>query len=299
MIPEIDMRKVVAYGKSKNIGVWLYVNHHALEKQASELFPTLEEWGIAGVKFGFVQFKTHRWATWVHDLVKLAARYHLMVNIHDEFRPSGFSRTYPNLLTQEGICGNEEFPDATHNTILPFTRMINGAADYTICYYDKRLKTTHAHQLAASVIFYSPLMTLFWYDRPSFYSGEKEVEFFETLPTVFDDTKVISGEPGKSAIIARRSADEWFVGGITNNKGSDETVKLNFLEKGKEYLARIYTDGDVDIKSKTSVRCTYVRIDSSQTLHFKLKPSGGVAIHILPLLKSEWGKYTKYKGRTI
>lgn len=299
VIPEIDMRKVVAYGKSKNIGVWLYVNHHALEKQALELFPTLEEWGIAGVKFGFVQFKTHRWATWVHDLVKLAARYHLMVNIHDEFRPSGFSRTYPNLLTQEGICGNEEFPDATHNTILPFTRMINGAADYTICYYDKRLKTTHAHQLAASVIFYSPLMTLFWYDRPSFYSGEKEVEFFETLPTVFDDTKVISGEPGKSAIIARRSADEWFVGGITNNKGSDETVKLNFLEKGKEYLARIYTDGDVDIKSKTSVRCTYVRIDSSQTLHFKLKPSGGVAIHILPLLKSEWGKYTKYKGRTI
>lgn len=63
-----------------------------------------------------------------------------MMNIHDEFRPSGFSRTYPNLLTQEGILGNEEFPDATHSTILPFTRMINGAADYTICYYDKRLK---------------------------------------------------------------------------------------------------------------------------------------------------------------
>lgn len=89
----------------------------------------------------------------MHDLVKLAAENQLMVNIHDEYRPSGFSRTYPNLLTQEGIRGNEEFPDATHNTILPFTRLISGAADYTICYYDKRLKTTHAHQLAASVIF--------------------------------------------------------------------------------------------------------------------------------------------------
>lgn len=97
-----------------------------------------------------------------------------MMNIHDEFRPSGFSRTYPNLLTQEGILGNEEFPDATHNTILPFTRMINGAADYTICYFDKRLKTTHAHQLAASLVFYSPLQTIFWYDKPSFIMANRK-----------------------------------------------------------------------------------------------------------------------------
>ena len=115
----------------------------------------------------------------MHDLVKLAAENQLMVNIHDEYRPSGFSRTYPNLLTQEGIRGNEEFPDATHNTILPFTRLISGAADYTICYYDKRLKTTHAHQLAASVIFYSPLQTLFWYDKPSFYNNEPEITFLK------------------------------------------------------------------------------------------------------------------------
>lgn len=105
------------------------------------------------MKSGFVQYASHRWATWLHDMVRLAAENKLLINIHDEFRPSGFSRTYPNLLTQEGIRGNEEFPDATHNTILPFTRMINGAADYTICYFDKRLKNTHAHQLAASLIF--------------------------------------------------------------------------------------------------------------------------------------------------
>jgi len=99
----------------------------------------LREWGIVGVKSGFVQYASHRWATWMHDMVRLAAENHLLMNIHDEYRPSGFSRTYPNLLTQEGICGNEEFPDATHNVTLPFTRMINGAADYTICYFDKRL----------------------------------------------------------------------------------------------------------------------------------------------------------------
>lgn len=113
------MPRVVAYGKEKGVGIWVYVNQHALMKQARELFPILRQWGIVGVKSGFVQYASHRWATWLHDLVRLAAENHLMMNIHDEFRPSGFSRTYPNLLTQEGICGNEEFPDATHNTILP------------------------------------------------------------------------------------------------------------------------------------------------------------------------------------
>ena len=198
VVDKLDMPRVVAYGKEKGVGIWVYVNQHALMKQARELFPILREWGIVGVKSGFVQYASHRWATWLHDLVRLAAENHLMMNIHDEYRPSGFSRTYPNLLTQEGICGNEEFPDATHNVTLPFTRMINGAADYTICYFDKRLKTTHAHQLAASLVFYSPLQTIFWYDKPSFYHGEPEVEWFENLQTVFDDTKVLDGTPGKN-----------------------------------------------------------------------------------------------------
>ncbi len=134
VVDKVDMERVIAHGKEKGVGVWLYVNQHALMKQMDELFPLLHKWGVAGVKSGFVQYASHRWATWLHDMVRKAADNKLMMNIHDEFRPSGFSRTYPNLLTQEGICGNEEFPDATHNTILPFTRMLNGAADYTICY---------------------------------------------------------------------------------------------------------------------------------------------------------------------
>lgn len=294
----IDMKRVVDYGKEKGIGVWLYVNHHALEKQAQQIFPLFKEWGVAGVKFGFVPFKTHRWATWMHDLVRLAAENNLMVNIHDEYRPSGFSRTYPNLLTQEGIRGNEEFPDATHNTVLPFTRMLSGAGDYTICYYDKRLVTTHAHQLAASLIFYSPLQTLFWYDTPSKYGKEPEVEFFENLPAAFDDTKVISGEPGKSAVIARQKGEEWFIGAITNNEGSIENIPLNFLEKGQSYIARIYTD-DESIATQTQVRCTYLQVDASQTLRFNLKPSGGVAIQLIPANGKALKLYKKYRGQLL
>ena len=93
--------------------------------------------------------------------------------------------------------------------------MINGAADYTICYFDKRLKTTHAHQLAASLVFYSPLQTIFWYDKPSFYHGEPEMEWFENLQTVFDDTKVLDGAPGKNITMARRKGQEWFLGAMT------------------------------------------------------------------------------------
>ncbi len=108
--------------------------------------------------------------------------------------------------------------------------MINGAADYTICYYDKRLKNTHAHQLAASLVFYSPLMTIFWYDRPQFYNGEPEIEWFENLQTVFDESHVLDGMPGKNITMARRKGKEWFVGMLTNNEGSAETLDCAFLD---------------------------------------------------------------------
>ncbi len=299
VVSKLDMPRVITYGKEKGVGVWVYVNQHALMKQMRELFPLLHKWGVVGVKSGFVQYASHRWATWLHDMVRLAAENKLLINIHDEFRPSGFSRTYPNLLTQEGIRGNEEFPDATHNTILPFTRMINGAADYTICYFDKRLKNTHAHQLAASLIFYSPLQTIFWYDRPSFYQGEPEIEWFENLQTVFDDTKVLEGAPGKHITMARRKGNEWFVGALTNNEGSAQSVNLSFLDKGKTYLARIYTDGGDKIKTRTQVKCTRLLVDSSQIMQFALKPGGGAAIQLVPVTDQEIKEYKKYKGQVL
>lgn len=299
VVAKLDMPRVIAYGKEKGVGIWVYVNQHALMKQAKELFPLLHQWGIVGVKSGFVQYASHRWATWVHDLVRLAAENHLLMNIHDEFRPSGFSRTYPNLLTQEGICGNEEFPDATHNVTLPFTRMINGAADYTICYFDKRLKTTHAHQLAASLVFYSPLQTIFWYDKPSFYQGEPEIEWFDNLQTVFDDTKVLDGAPGKNITMARRKGEDWFVAAMTNNNGSKENISLSFLDKDKTYLASIYTDGGDKVKTRTGVACTYLLADASMTMKFDLKPSGGAAIRFVPVNGKEAKKTKKYNGKIL
>lgn len=274
---DLNMQEIISYASSKGIGVWIYVNQRALCQQLDELLPLYKKWGIKGIKFGFVQIGNQLWTTWLHDAVKKCAEYGLMVDIHDEYRPTGFSRTYPNLLTQEGIRGNEEMPDATHNTILPFTRFLAGPADYTICYYNKRIKNTHAHQLALSVVFYSPLQFFYWYDSPALYKGEAEIEFFDQVKTVWDDSKVIDGEIGEYIITARRSGDDWFLGAITNTKARQINVPTTFLEKGKKYMAHIYED-DETIDSPTHVRVTTKKIMGGETLQFALKASGGVAV---------------------
>ena len=285
-ISRLDMPEVCRYARSKGVGVWLYVNQHALMKQARELFPLLREWGVVGVKSGFVQYASHRWSTWLHDLVRLAAENHLMMNIHDEYRPTGFSRTYPNLLTQEGICGNEEFPDADHDTTLPFTRMLAGAADYTICYYDPRLRNTHGHQLAASMIYYSPLVTLFWYDRPQLSHDEPELTWFDQLPTTWDETRVLSGQPGDHIVMARRKGDTWRVAVMGNNEARQLTVDLgSLLDMGKSYRLTLYED-DPTVETATHIRVsqrTLKRLTPKKArLGLGLQARGGATIVIDP-----------------
>ena len=290
------MQEVVRYAKEKRVGVFLYVNQRALVKQLDSLLPLYEKWGIAGLKFGFVHVGSHRWTVWLHDAVKKCAKYHLMVDIHDEYRPTGFSRTFPNLLTQEGVRGNEEMPDANNNTILPFTRFLCGPADYTICYYHRPelkprlaetqnarvLKTTSAHQIALSVVYYSPLQVMYWYDKPEDSQDEPELEFFDHVPTVWDDTHVLDGEIGKFITVARKHNNEWFVGGITNNDARDLKLNCSFLEPGKKYKATIYYD-DPSSPVRTKVSMKELTVDSSTVLVIHLLASGGQAIWIRPM----------------
>lgn len=292
---DLNLQEVISYAKGKGIGVFLYVNQRALYKQLDDLLPLFQKWGVRGVKFGFVEVGSHRWTTWLHDAIKKCAKYNLMVDIHDEYRPTGFSRTYPNLMTQEGVHGNEEMPDATNNTTLPFTRFIAGAADYTICYYHRpelkpslqksqaprKLKTTSGHQLALSTIFYSPLQFMYWYDVPSDSQDEPELEYFDKISTVWDDTRVLDGEIAKYITIARRKGEEWFVGTITNNDARNLKVPLNFLAPGKQYQASIYYD-DPGSKIRTRVSIKRIKVDSSTVLDTKLFASGGQAIWITP-----------------
>ena len=282
VIAPIDMQEVVRYGRQKGIGVWLYVNQQSLLTQLDTILPLYEKWGIKGVKFGFVELGSQRWTVWLEEAIHKAAVHHLMVDIHDEWRPTGEQRTWPNLLSAEGIRGNEEMPDATHNTVLPFTRFIAGAADYTICYYDPRIKTTHAHQLALAAIYYSPLLTLFWYDKPSDYHGEPEIEFFEKIPASWDETKVLDGMPGEFVSIARRKGEDWFLGTITNDSARNQRLDLGFLPKGKKYRATVYSD-DPSVPTATHVRRRQLTVDASTVLNIALQPSGGQAFWLTPI----------------
>ena len=284
---DFTMPEVCAYAKSKGIGVWVYVNQRALYQQLDELLPLYQQWGISGIKFGFVQIGNQQWSTWLHQAIEKCAKCHIMVDIHDEYRPTGLSRTYPNLLTQEGIRGNEEMPDADHNTLLPFTRYLCGPADYTLCYFNSRVKNTKGHQLAMAAVYYSPLQFYFWYDNPFVDKGEQELQFWKDCPTTFDESIALDGQPGEYIIQARRSGSDWFIGCMTNTEARTVSVPTDFLPQGK-YEVTIYND-DPTLNTRTKVKTTTQTLNigkkAGKPITLQLQPSGGAALHIKPTTK--------------
>lgn len=279
---DFTMPEVCQYARSKGVGVWVYVNQRALYRQLDELLPLYQQWGISGIKFGFVHVGNQKWSTWLHNAIEKCARYHIMVDIHDEYRPTGLSRTYPNLLTQEGIRGNEEMPDADHNTLLPFTRYLCGPADYTLCYFNNRVKNTKGHQLAMAAVYYSPLQFYFWYDNPFVDKGEEELEFWKDCPTTFDESIALDGTPGEYIIQARRSGNEWYVGAMTNTQARTISVPTDFLPKGK-YVVEVYND-DPTLSTRTKVKREQMKVKGGgKPIVLQLQPSGGAALHFTPI----------------
>jgi alpha-glucosidase len=292
----LDLHKVIDYANSKNISIILYVNRRALERQIDTIFPLYQSWGIKGVKYGFVQVGSQKWTSWLHEAVKKAADYQLLVDIHDEYRPTGFSRTYPNLLTQEGIRGDEESISNEHALKTLFTRMLAGAGDNTICYFAPRVTEKmggHSSQLAKAIMFYSPWQFLFWYDRPKnsadvldgvpgakgFIVETPELELYKNMPTVWDETRILEGKTGEFATIARRTGNDWFVGSLTAQK--DHTVKIDFgfLNSGQKYEAVIYRP-DLQSQHLTNIGIEAEKIDSKTIKEFLLAANTGIAIHI-------------------
>ncbi len=283
----LDLPRVIAYGNERGIGVFLYVNRRQLERQLHELAPLYQSWGVAGIKFGFVQEGPQEWTEWLHAAVRLCGRHRLMVDIHDEYRPTGLSRTWPHLLTQEGIHGNEAMPGAGHNVTLPFTRFLAGAADYTICHrfprMEARLKTTPAHQLAMAVIYFSPLQFLFWYGKPEENEGLPELEWVREVPTIWDETVPLDGEIGEFVVVARRSGPSWFVGAMTNEEPRTVRISLDFLDGEGDWSARIFADTEGAAPGQpTSIRVEDRGVDHLSVLELELAGSGGSAIWLWP-----------------
>ncbi len=279
----LDLQEVIRYGKEKGVGVLLYVNRREVERRLDELLPIYKSWGVAGIKYGFVTVGNQKWTTWLHDAIRKAGEAGMMIDIHDEYRLTGNQRTWPNVMTVEGISGNEEMPGALHNCALPFTRYLCGPADYTPCWYNNRVKNTRAHQLALAAVYYSPWQFLFWYDSPGLYKADPELDFWRQIPTVWDDTRVLNARIGAYATIARRTGNDWFVGSINALERRTLNVPLTFLLTGKRYAAQIYSDGAPDGTNRTRVTCSTREVTSADTITADMADNGGHAIRLVPI----------------
>ncbi|MDQ1072901.1 glycoside hydrolase family 97 protein [Streptomyces canus] len=283
-ITAIDLPSVISYATGKGIGVFLYVNRLALT-DAGSLFALYKGWGVAGIKLGFINDGTRTMTDQITDWAKTAARYQLLIDMHDDVRPFGYERTYPNWISLEGVRGNEQFPTATHNVTLPFARNIGGPMDYTICYGQSRDKTTNTHQMAMAAVYYQPLNFLFWYDKPSKYANPANwpgLPWFNAVPTTWDESRTLAGSIGEYVAVARRSGDTWYLGAMTNETSRALSIPLSFLGDGT-YTATVYADGTPGAAPyQTPVVVSTRSVTAQSTLSVAMAPAGGQAVVLKP-----------------
>lgn len=306
-----DLEKVVEYGKSKGINI---IGYHETGsnlinylKEIDEGFALYKRLGIHNVKIGQVGSKLNM-KEWHHGqfgvnyyryVLKKAAEYGLAVNFHEPIKDTGERRTYPNMMAREGSRGMEynawsEGNPPSHETILPFTRLLSGPMDFTPGILDvevtqgypgKRVHTTAAKQLALYVTIYSPIQMLA--DLPENYEGNPAFQFLKDVPTDWEDTKVLNGEIGEYITTVRKdvhSAD-WYLGSITNEKARDIEVSLDFLDADAQYEAEIYADagGTDETHNPAKVSITKQNVTAKDKLTLKLGASGGTAIRFKKL----------------
>lgn len=295
--PDINMPELLDFAKSRKVGLWLWAHWTDIDRQMDEVFPLFQKWGVAGVKIDFMDRDDQWMVNWYRRVAKTAAGHRLMLDFHGAYKPDGLRRTYPNVMTREGVMGLEYTKWSAritpkHNVTVAFTRMLAGPLDYTpgafenvtLAAFEPRMSfpmvmTTRAHQLGLFVVFESAFQMLA--DDPGAYENQKELDFLRAVPAAWDETRVINGRPPQFITIARRRGAEWYVGGITDMDSRQLDVPLEFLGTGT-YHAAIYTDApDAATEPKKTVR-EERRVDGRSILKLRLAPGGGFAIRLTP-----------------
>jgi len=283
-IPEIDLPRVLSYAADNGIGLLLYINPMAMA-DVDSLFSLYKSWGVAGVKLGFINDGTQAMTNQITAWVKTAAKYNLLVDSHDDVRPFGYERTYPNWISMEGVRGNEHFPTASHNVTLPFARNVGGPMDYTICYGQSRDQTTNAHQMAMAAVYYQPLNFIYWYDSPSKFSNTANwpgLPWFDAIPTTWDESRTLAGSIGQYVSVARRKGTTWYLGAMTNESARTLSLPLSFLGSGT-WTATVYADGTPGTSAyQTPVVVSTRTVTSATVLSVAMAPSGGQAVVLKP-----------------
>ena len=277
--------EVLTHANEKGIKLLVWANHNDLKDDAyrEKLFAEWEEMGIAGVKPDFFDSSSQTYMKLYDDLIEDTAKYHLLLNLHGIPKPSGERRTYPHLLTREGVFGHEQElfrptqMSAYHNCMLPFMRNAVGPADYTPMFSYRNSGSARnfslAQMAAMAVVYESGIQCLA--DRPEEYLGSAAELYFRDMPAAWDETNVIEADPGNLAVIARRNGDAWYVGGMCNDAHTTE-LDLSFLGEGT-YYAVICKDGETITEITNELKV----VTSEDTLTIPMLKTGGFAIRFM------------------
>jgi len=310
--PDFNVAEITGYAKSKGVQMIMHNETSgsatSYERQLDTAYQFMNKFGYPAVKTGYVgriiPRGEHHDGQWMVNhyvrVAEMAAKHRVMIDMHESVRPTGLGRTYPNWLANEAGRGNEynafsEGNAPAHETILPFTRLMGGPMDYTPGIFKLRnysadatrqVHTTLAKQLALYVTLYSPLQMAA--DLPENYEKEPAAfQFIKDVPVDWDDTRVLEAEPGEYVTIARqqKGSANWFLGAITNEKSRSTTLSLDFLPKGRKFMATVYADaGNADWKTNPEAyKVTKIAVRAGSKLPLRLAPGGGAAVSIMAL----------------
>lgn len=306
--PDFDLPALAAYAAEKGVTL---IGHHetggdvpTYERQIDAAFELYRQHGVRAVKTGYAggiyPRGQHHHGQWMVEhyrmVVEKAAGYGIMLDVHEPIKPTGIRRTWPNMMTREGVRGMEynawsEGNPPEHTTILPFTRMLAGPLDYTPGIFDltfdeykpnNRVHTTLAKQLALFVVLHSPLQMAA--DLIENYEGHPMFHFIRMVPCDWDETRVISGEIGDHVTIARRRGMNWYIGSITDENARTVEIPLDFLGEDRPYSVTIYRDApDADWETNpTAYEIATESMRAGETLALPLAPGGGAAVTLSP-----------------
>ncbi len=289
--PQINIPEIISYAKSKNVKIllWLYssdVNRNSAFKQA---FPLYSKWGVAGIKIDFMDRDDQYMVNWYHDIIKCAAENRLLVDFHGAYKPDGIIRTWPNMITREGVMGAEyyKFSDKMnpeHNVKLAFTRMLAGQMDYTpggfLNVTREQFKNqtptlvwnTRAAELSKFVIYESPLTVVC--DHPDNILNQPGSDFLKIVPTVWDEIRFAGGYPGDYVAIAKRNGSGWFIGVMNNSVGKTIDLKLSFLFPGS-YEMESWADTKNSDKDPKELISKKQSVKPGETIKVTMAKNGG------------------------
>jgi len=287
---DLELARIVDYGRTKGVGIRLWVHWQPLEAQLETALAQYEAWGIQGLMADFLDRDDQRMVDFCWRAVEAAARHHLNIQFHGSYKPTGEHRTFPNLFNREGALNLEYLKesmkcDPQHNVDVAFTRGMAGQTDYHLGgfrsvsrneFRPRNIKPvvlgTRCHHLALYLVFDNPMPQVC--DLPAAYEGEPGFELIESMPVSWDETRFIDGQLGEFLVVARRDGGAWYIGGITNDLPRRLSIPLDSLGSGTR-AATVFRDGSMDPDDPNAIRIEHRDVAAGDSLVVDLATGGG------------------------